>query len=163
GAGRTARARPQIRGDRRAQPSRVLLALAGCARPTRAGRARGGAPAGGGGGRAGSAVGCSPGARQSSSNGRARRKRRGGLAAARARPRRLLRSGLESVTPSERRVAAMAADGMTNREIAQALFVTPRTVEVHLSSAYRKLGISSRSQLPQSLVGPIEGRSEAEP
>jgi DNA-binding NarL/FixJ family response regulator len=45
----------------------------------------------------------------------------------------------------------MAAEGPTNREIAQALFVTPKTVEVHLSSAYRKLGISSRSQLATAL------------
>jgi DNA-binding CsgD family transcriptional regulator len=61
-------------------------------------------------------------------------------------------SGVGSLTPSERRVAEMAAEGDTNREIAQALFVTPKTVEVHLSSAYRKLGISSRSQLPKALV-----------
>jgi DNA-binding NarL/FixJ family response regulator len=46
----------------------------------------------------------------------------------------------------------MAAEGSTNREIAQALFVTTKTVEVHLSSAYRKLGISSRSQLPRVLA-----------
>jgi DNA-binding NarL/FixJ family response regulator len=47
----------------------------------------------------------------------------------------------------------MAAEGMTNREIAQALFVTPKTVEVHLSNAYRKLGISSRRQLAAVLLG----------
>ena len=58
----------------------------------------------------------------------------------RRRPRRIALSGLESLTPSERRVAAMAAKEMTNRDIAQALFVTPKTVEVHLSSVYRKLG-----------------------
>jgi len=57
----------------------------------------------------------------------------------------------------------MAADGMTNRDIAQALFVTPRTVEVHLSSTYRKLGISSRSQLPDALAAPVEARRETEP
>jgi DNA-binding NarL/FixJ family response regulator len=48
----------------------------------------------------------------------------------------------------------MAAEGPTNREIAQELFVTPKTVEVHLSSVYRKLGISSRSQLPAALTEP---------
>jgi DNA-binding NarL/FixJ family response regulator len=48
----------------------------------------------------------------------------------------------------------MAADGPTNREIAQALFVTQRTVEVHLTSVYRKLGISSRSQLATALAEP---------
>src|SRR5262245_5738997 len=73
------------------------------------------------------------------------------LLATGARPRRVSLGGLESLTPSERRVAEMAAKGPTNREIAQALFVTPKTVEVHLSSAYRKLHISSRSQLAAAL------------
>jgi DNA-binding CsgD family transcriptional regulator len=76
------------------------------------------------------------------------------LLATGARPRRIALSGLESLTPSERRVAEMAAEGPTNREIAQALFVTPKTVEVHLSRVYRKLGISSRSQLPTALAEP---------
>jgi DNA-binding CsgD family transcriptional regulator len=73
------------------------------------------------------------------------------LLASGARPRRISLSGVESLTPSERRVAEMAAEGPTNREIAQALFVTPKTVEVHLSNAYRKLRISSRSQLAAAL------------
>jgi FixJ family two-component response regulator len=47
-------------------------------------------------------------------------------------------SGVESLTPSERRTAAPAAEGLTNKEIAQALFVTPRTVEMHLTGAFRK-------------------------
>jgi DNA-binding CsgD family transcriptional regulator len=55
--------------------------------------------------------------------------------------------GLEALTPSERRVAALAAAGDTNKAIAQQLFVTPKTVEVHLSNVYRKLGITSRSEL----------------
>src|SRR5207244_5954401 len=84
------------------------------------------------------------------------------LLATGARPRRLVVTGLDSLTPSERRVAAMAADGMTNREIAQALFVTPSTGEVHLSSAYRKLGIGSRSQLPHALTAPLVARGQAE-
>jgi DNA-binding NarL/FixJ family response regulator len=46
----------------------------------------------------------------------------------------------------------MAAEGMANREIAQALFVTQRTVEMHLSNAFRKLGISTRTQLPAALT-----------
>jgi DNA-binding CsgD family transcriptional regulator/tetratricopeptide (TPR) repeat protein len=75
------------------------------------------------------------------------------LLATGARPRRVALSGIDSLTPSERRVAEMAAEGPTNREIAQALFVTPKTVEVHLSSAYRKLRISSRSQLAAALAG----------
>jgi DNA-binding CsgD family transcriptional regulator/tetratricopeptide (TPR) repeat protein len=76
------------------------------------------------------------------------------LLATGARPRRVALSGVESLTPSERRVAEMAAEGPTNREIAQALFVTQRTVEVHLTSIYRKLAISSRSQLAAALAEP---------
>ncbi len=59
--------------------------------------------------------------------------------------------GVESLTPSERRVAEMAASGMTNRQIAQSLFVTLKTVEAHLSAAYDKLDISSRKELPTAL------------
>jgi DNA-binding CsgD family transcriptional regulator len=77
------------------------------------------------------------------------------LLATGARPRRIALSGVDSLTPSERRVAQTAAEGLMNREIAQALFVTPKTVEVHLSSVYRKLGISSRSQLPAALAEPV--------
>jgi DNA-binding CsgD family transcriptional regulator/tetratricopeptide (TPR) repeat protein len=76
------------------------------------------------------------------------------LLATGARPRRIAISGADSLTPSERRVAELAAAGPTNREIAQALFVTQRTVEVHLTSIYRKLGIGSRSQLPTALAQP---------
>ena len=68
-----------------------------------------------------------------------------------ARPRRVVRSGIDALTATERRVAEMAADGMTNRQIAQALFVTTRTVEVHLTHAYQKLGVSSRKKLPAAL------------
>jgi DNA-binding CsgD family transcriptional regulator len=56
-----------------------------------------------------------------------------------------------ALTPSEQRVARMAADGMTNRDIAQALFVTQKTVEMHLGNVYRKLGVSSRRGLPAAL------------
>jgi DNA-binding CsgD family transcriptional regulator len=56
-------------------------------------------------------------------------------------------SGLDSLTPSERRIVDLAADGASNPEIAQALFVTVKTVEMHLGNAYRKLDISSRRQL----------------
>ena len=58
-------------------------------------------------------------------------------------------------TGSESRVAQLAAQGRTNREIAQALFVTVRSVETHLTAAYRKLGITSRAQLAGA--GPRSG------
>jgi DNA-binding CsgD family transcriptional regulator len=74
------------------------------------------------------------------------------LVAAGARPRRALLSGVEALTPSEARIVRMAADGLANREIAQALFVTARTVETHLTHAYQKLGISSREELPAALA-----------
>ena len=69
-----------------------------------------------------------------------------------ARPRRLMFSGAEALTASQRRVADMAAAGMSNRDIAQALFVTLKTVEVHLSQSYRKLGIGSRRELHRALT-----------
>ncbi len=75
------------------------------------------------------------------------------LVASGARPRRVMRSGVDALTASERRVARMAAGGLTNREIAQALFVTMRTVEVHLTHAYQKLDIASRDQLAAALGG----------
>ena len=46
----------------------------------------------------------------------------------------------------------MAAEGLTNKEIAQELFVTPKTIEVHLSNTYRKLEIGSRRELPAALA-----------
>jgi DNA-binding CsgD family transcriptional regulator len=74
------------------------------------------------------------------------------LVATGARPRRLVLSGVDSLTASERRVAEMASEGLTNREIAQALYVTEKTVEGHLGHAYRKLDIGSRSELPKALI-----------
>jgi DNA-binding CsgD family transcriptional regulator len=69
------------------------------------------------------------------------------LLVAGSRPRRLTFTGVESLTASERRVAQMAAEGMSNRDIAQALFVTPKTVENQLGRVYVKLGVSSRRAL----------------
>jgi DNA-binding CsgD family transcriptional regulator/tetratricopeptide (TPR) repeat protein len=86
--------------------------------------------------------------------GRVGSEARGELAASGARPRRTALSGVAALTPSEERVARLAADGMTNREVAQQLFVTPKTVEVHLSNAYRKLEIRSRRQLAGALGTP---------
>lgn len=73
------------------------------------------------------------------------------LITAGGRPRRLPQSGVHALTPSETRVARMAAEGRTNRDIAQELFVTQRTVEIHLTHAYRKLNITGRSQLTEAL------------
>ncbi len=73
------------------------------------------------------------------------------LLAAGARPRRFARTGVDALTPSELRVARMAAEGLTNRQIAQELFVTERTVEGHLTHAFAKLGISTRGELPEHL------------
>jgi ATP/maltotriose-dependent transcriptional regulator MalT len=78
------------------------------------------------------------------------------LVATGARPRRRVLSGVDALAPSERRIAAMAADGLSNREIAQALFVTLRTVEMHLTGAFRKLDISTRTQLPVALAASPE-------
>jgi len=70
------------------------------------------------------------------------------------RPRNPTTVGPKSLTPSERRVAELAAAGHANRDIAQLLFETIKTVEVHLSSTYRKLGITSRRQLAEHLRSP---------
>ena len=69
------------------------------------------------------------------------------------RPRRLALTGVEALTPSERRVAQMVASGLSNREVADALFVTVKAVEAHLGKVYRKLGISSRLKLTDALGG----------
>jgi DNA-binding CsgD family transcriptional regulator len=73
------------------------------------------------------------------------------LVTAGARPRRERLSGVEALTASERRVAQMAAAGMTNREIAQALFVTIKAVASHLTHVYEKLDITGRAHLPAAL------------
>jgi DNA-binding CsgD family transcriptional regulator len=74
------------------------------------------------------------------------------LSLAGARPRRPQITGLEALTASERRVAELAAAGATNREVAQALFVTVKTVEWHLRNAYGKLEISGRRELAAALA-----------
>jgi DNA-binding CsgD family transcriptional regulator len=63
-------------------------------------------------------------------------------------------SGLDALTPSEKRIARMAANGMSNPEIAQTLFVTRKTVEMHLHNAYIKLDVKSRDQLPAAIADP---------
>ncbi|MFJ9948573.1 ATP-binding protein [Kitasatospora sp. NPDC091207] len=60
--------------------------------------------------------------------------------------------GTAPLTPAEQRVAAKAAEGLSNREIAQRLFITVKTVEWHLRQTYTKLGISKRSELVRALA-----------
>ena len=76
------------------------------------------------------------------------------LRATGARPRRVVLTGLDSLTASERRIAELASEGLTNREIAQTLFVTARTVEGHLTSVFRKLQLDSRAELASALGAP---------
>jgi DNA-binding NarL/FixJ family response regulator len=73
------------------------------------------------------------------------------LSSAGTRPERLLLSGVESLTASERRVADFAVGGLSSKDIAQALFLTTKAVEEHLNDVYRKLGVGSLSDLSQEL------------
>src|SRR3954447_12796523 len=68
-----------------------------------------------------------------------------------ARLRRATGAGADSLTPSERRVAELAAAGLSNRDIAQSLFLSEKTVEAHLGRTYRKLGIRNRTRLAAAL------------
>ena len=74
------------------------------------------------------------------------------LRAAGGRVRREFLSGVDALTPSELRVARLAAEGKSNPEIAQTLFLTRKTVEMHLVRAFRKLDVSSRSELAAALA-----------
>ena len=77
------------------------------------------------------------------------------LLATGARPRKAVLRGADSLTASERRVSEMAATGMSNKQIAQSLFVTAKTIETHLGHAYLKLDISSRRELGAALQAPV--------
>ena len=74
------------------------------------------------------------------------------LRAAGGRPRRTALRGIEALTRMELRVVRLAAEGRTNREVGEVLFVTPKTVGMHLSNAYRKLGVASRHDLPAAMA-----------
>ena len=74
------------------------------------------------------------------------------LVAAGGRPRRRALIGVNALTPSERRIVRLAADGMTNRDIATHLFVTVKTVEMHLGRSFEKLGVASRRGLGGALA-----------
>jgi DNA-binding CsgD family transcriptional regulator len=73
------------------------------------------------------------------------------LRAAGARPRRHRASGAEALTPREREIAALAAEGLGNVEIAERLFITRKTVEGHLRTVFRKLEIASRDEITEGL------------
>lgn len=79
------------------------------------------------------------------------------LRASGVRLRREALTGVESLTASEARIVEMAADGASNPEIAQALFLTVKTVESHLTHAYRKLDVSTRAELRDALAGKHQG------
>jgi DNA-binding CsgD family transcriptional regulator len=78
------------------------------------------------------------------------------LRATGARPRRVVLTGVDSLTASERRIADYAGQGLTNREIAQTLYITTRTVEGHLTSVFRKLRVDSRTELAVTLSSPAD-------
>ena len=73
------------------------------------------------------------------------------LLASGARPRRQRTTGRDALTPSERRIATMANEGLSNRQIGQTLFLSVKTVEMHLSHAYGKLDVHSRRELASAL------------
>jgi DNA-binding CsgD family transcriptional regulator len=75
------------------------------------------------------------------------------LVATGLRPRRAAIEGAAALTPRQRQICTLAAAGKRNREIGHALFLSVKTVETHLASAYRKLGISSRDDLQLALTG----------
>ncbi len=74
------------------------------------------------------------------------------LRATGARARRRTPDTRDDLTPQERRVAALVAEGLTNREVAARLFLSPKTIETHLGNVYRKLGVRSRLQLAHALA-----------
>ena len=79
------------------------------------------------------------------------------------RPRRAARSGVDALTPSERRVADLAAGGLSTPQIAHRLFITRKTVESHLGQAYRKLEIGGRAELAPILREPAAKDQGASP
>ena len=77
-----------------------------------------------------------------------------------AKPRRDAITGRDALTAGELRVARLAAEGLTNRQIAQALFITTKTAKGHLSHVYRKLEITRRDQLATALTGVVDDGGE---
>jgi DNA-binding CsgD family transcriptional regulator len=87
---------------------------------------------------------------------------RGELLATGARPRKAARTGVDALTPVERQAATMAAQGLSNPQIAQQLFISRKTVEKRLSEAYRKLNIHSREGLTTALATPSAAQMGAD-
>ena len=85
------------------------------------------------------------------------------LVLAGGRPRRTRLSGPASLTDAQHQVAELAAAGLTNREIAEQLFVTIKTVETHLNAVYRKLGIRGRDELVAGLGSTLPSRASHRP
>ena len=88
------------------------------------------------------------------------RRAREELNATGVRPRRSARSGPDALTPAEHRVAILAAQGYSNRAIAERLYITKRTVETHLTHTFQKLDVSTRAELP-AILGITPGREHA--
>ena len=82
------------------------------------------------------------------------------LLAAGARPRRTALAGREALTPAELRVVELAARDLSNRKIAQTLFITEKTVEAHLGHAYQKLSVRSRRELAGALANTPDGQED---
>jgi DNA-binding CsgD family transcriptional regulator len=80
------------------------------------------------------------------------------LRATGARPRRTALSGVDSLTPSEHRIATLAAAGLSNAQIAAQLYLTPKTVEWHLGHVYAKLGVAARGELMRAMSADHHGR-----
>jgi DNA-binding CsgD family transcriptional regulator len=66
-------------------------------------------------------------------------------------------TGVSGLTAAERRAVTLAANGQTNRQIAEELFLSVRTVEIHLTNAYRKMGVARRSELAAALAAAAAG------
>jgi DNA-binding NarL/FixJ family response regulator len=75
------------------------------------------------------------------------------LVASGLRPRRAALDGPAALTPRQRQICELAAAGKGNRAIAQQLFLSIKTVETHLASGYRKLGVNTRADLAIQLFG----------